>query len=101
MEDTLCGPERAPKMTDAFGDAIRKARVAKGLTLRQLALIADVSHTHLWSVEQGFARCSEWFARRVSEALEMNPDHLPARESPRSHNPGIRRGPYRKRGAQA
>jgi transcriptional regulator with XRE-family HTH domain len=48
-------------------------RVAQKLTLRELAHLADVSHTHLAAVERGERRASSRWMRAVLEALA---DHL-------------------------
>lgn len=51
---------------------IREARLAQGLSIRKLAELAQVDHTHLSRYEKGEAGASQRWLRDVCTALGRN-----------------------------
>jgi DNA-binding XRE family transcriptional regulator len=58
------------------GLAIRDARVAAGMTGRELAAAAGMTSHVLSNVERGHVPCSMWVASRIAEALDTTIDAL-------------------------
>ncbi|HKY58333.1 MAG TPA: helix-turn-helix transcriptional regulator [Aeromicrobium sp.] len=54
------------------GEALRVMREAQGLTLRQLASLADVNHAYLSQVERGLKEAHPRWMQAVKNALADN-----------------------------
>ena len=62
-------PVLDPAGPDRVGERIRALRRARGLTLVQLAGLADLSHPFLSQIERGLARPSLASLERIAHAL--------------------------------
>lgn len=62
----------------AYGEAIRKARVDRGLSLRAAAKQIGISHVFLGQIEQGRGRITEARVEAAAEALGIKPWRLRA-----------------------
>lgn len=62
----------------AFGDRIRRARVMRGYSLRDLAEALDglCSHTHLQKLEKGLAEADSALLAGLSRVLKLRPDYF-------------------------
>lgn len=69
---------RLPEKTEweALGGAIRERRVARELTLVQLAVLVDLSQPFLSQIENGRARPSMTSLYRIAHALDSTPQGL-------------------------
>ena len=73
-----------------LGARIRSFRLARGLTLVELARLAGLSHPFLSQLERGLAQPSLGSLRRIALALETSPIELiAAAEEPDAEAPGI------------
>lgn len=61
--------EATPLLRDVVGARLRRARLAQGRSLRDVAARARVSTGHLSQVERGLAEASSEVLRAVCEAL--------------------------------
>ena len=52
LQDQM-GNNRNDKVLKAFGKNLKKLRVAKGLTTREFADIADIAYSQVWVLESG------------------------------------------------
>jgi transcriptional regulator with XRE-family HTH domain len=59
-----------------FGDRIRRARLRRGLTLDQLAGLADLHHAYLIRIEKGRANPSIGAVVRIYEALGYSAERV-------------------------
>ena len=61
-----------------FGEVLRELRLAKGVSLRKFAVMANISPTYLSQVEQGKVERQPTAERvqRMAELLGENPDEL-------------------------
>jgi transcriptional regulator with XRE-family HTH domain len=60
-----------------IGELIKKAREEKGLSQRQVAIKAGVSHSYLAAVERGVEhRPSPDWLKKVAKALDLNYENL-------------------------
>lgn len=57
-------------------DAVLRARLARGLTLRELAAIAEVSKASIQAIETGLTRPNPATASKLARALELDPADL-------------------------
>lgn len=55
----------------ALGEAIRKARQAKGLSQEQLALLAGVDRSHLGRIERAENEVALLLLKRIANALDL------------------------------
>ena len=60
----------------AFGLLIRKLRKAKGLSLRKLAKLVDVSFVNIAHIENGRVTTSKKIIRQLAKALDYDADKL-------------------------
>ncbi len=64
-------------MAAMLSEAISKARAKKGISLRELARLTDVQHSHLSELETGKRPNPRWLTlARVARALNMKLDPL-------------------------
>lgn len=56
-----------------LGDAIRRAREAKGWSLRELAKMTGLSHSFINQIELGDKQPGLSTAAKLAEALELDP----------------------------
>jgi transcriptional regulator with XRE-family HTH domain len=63
-------------MQARWGEALRKLREERGLTLRSLGEKSDVDYRHLQKVELGKAGLSDERRIRVADALGVDPNEL-------------------------
>ena len=64
--------------TRTFGDLIREARVARDLSLRELARQLNIAPSYLSDIENGRRIPSEEVTRALCQVLELNFDELMA-----------------------
>jgi transcriptional regulator with XRE-family HTH domain len=64
--------------TRTFGDWIREARVARDLSLRELARLLKIAPSYLSDIENGRRIPSEEVTRELSRVLELDFDELMA-----------------------
>lgn len=73
-------PNLSPSKHDpaliALGEAIRRARVAKGLSQEQLALAAEADRSHLGRIERAENEVAYLLLRRIAMALQMTTSEL-------------------------
>ena len=60
----------------AFGLLIRKLRKAKGLSLRELAKLVDVSFVNIAHIENGRVVTSKKVIKQLAKALDYDADRL-------------------------
>jgi transcriptional regulator with XRE-family HTH domain len=60
----------------AFGRAVRKLRLAKGLSQEDLAELADIHRTYVGDVERGTRNISLMNMARLAAALDVPLSHL-------------------------
>lgn len=70
-----CTVHLVPKPKFA-AEKVRHARLARGLTLRQLATIAEVSKASIQAIEAGVTRPWPATASKLARALELDPADL-------------------------
>src|SRR5713226_7490880 len=68
-----------PSMNKSCGEVIREARVARGLSLRELARRIDITPSYLSDIENDRRVPAEEILRALSEELELDFDDLMAR----------------------
>lgn len=61
---------------DAFGRNIRKLRMAKGLTMTELANLCDVEYRQISDVELGKISTSLATIYQIAQGLEISPKDL-------------------------
>jgi len=59
-----------------LGEVIHRAREAKNLSLRQVAIKASFDYTYLSQVEKGKRRPSPDWLKKVAKALDLNYENL-------------------------
>ena len=59
-----------------LGKMIRKLRKAKGLSLRKLAEVVDVSFVNIAHIENGRVKTSKKVLKQIAEALDYDRDEL-------------------------
>jgi transcriptional regulator with XRE-family HTH domain len=64
------------KILVVFGHNLKKRRLAKGLSLREFAAIADVDHAMIDRYERGITNPSLTTIAKLAEALEVEPADL-------------------------
>ncbi|MBQ5939858.1 helix-turn-helix domain-containing protein [Massilia sp. AB1] len=73
-------PNLSPSKHDpaliALGEAIRKARQAKGLSQEQLALLAGADRSHLGRIERAENEIAVLLLKRIASALGMTASQL-------------------------
>jgi transcriptional regulator with XRE-family HTH domain len=60
----------------AFGQAVRKLRVAKGLSQEKLAELADIHRTYVGDVERGTRNIALLNMIKLAAALDVSLSHL-------------------------
>jgi transcriptional regulator with XRE-family HTH domain len=60
----------------AFGQAVRKLRLAKGFSQEKLAELADIHRTYIGDVERGTRNIALLNMTRIASALETTLSHL-------------------------
>jgi len=96
---SLPGPEREPMLRQVFGTVLRRARLAQGRTLAEVAQQAQVSIPYLSEIERGLKEASSEVLAAVCRALDLRALDLVARtyaelnEPDSSHAPGSQRRP--------
>lgn len=75
QDGSLIGEPPAPSAAQEaeVGRRIRRARLERGLTLRQLEELADLSATHLSDIERGRASPTLGALMRIAAALDRDP----------------------------
>lgn len=64
-------------MASALGQKVRELRMARGLTLEQLAQATDSSKSYMWEIEnKDVARPSGEKLNRIAAALGVTPEYL-------------------------
>lgn len=73
-------PNLSPNKHDpvllALGEAIRKARQAKGLSQEQLALLAEADRSHLGRIERAENEIAVLLLKRIANALDVTTSQL-------------------------
>ena len=73
-------PNLSPNKHDpaliALGEAIRKARQAKGLSQEQLALAAGADRSHLGRIERAENEIAVLLLKRIANALDVTASQL-------------------------
>lgn len=73
-------PNLSPNKHDpallALGEAIRKARQAKGLSQEQLALLAEADRSHLGRIERAENEIAVLLLNRIATALGVTASQL-------------------------
>ncbi len=64
------------KILVLFGHNLKKRRMAKGLSLRQFAALADIDHAMIDRYERGITNPSLTTIAKLAEALEIEPAEL-------------------------
>ncbi|MBN8852201.1 MAG: hypothetical protein BGO55_00465 [Sphingobacteriales bacterium 50-39] len=59
-----------------FGENLEKIRMAKGLSLRDLAHIADIDHSTIHRIEKGIANPMLTMIITLANALEVDPAEM-------------------------
>jgi transcriptional regulator with XRE-family HTH domain len=59
-----------------FGQALKKARKGRKLSIRDLAAISDIDHAMIGKYEQGLTNPTLTTICRLAEALEIDPSEL-------------------------
>lgn len=82
-------------MAKTFGRAVRAAREARGLTLRQVAKAAGMSAPQLSSLESGKPENPGWATVvRLAKALGMSLDEAAGLSASKAVAPGLPRGAH-------
>lgn len=55
----------------AFGEAVRKARVAKGVSQEELALGSGIDRSYLGAIERGEQNAGLLHLARIAQALQL------------------------------
>ncbi|MFI6585243.1 MerR family transcriptional regulator [Embleya sp. NPDC050493] len=70
IRTSLSGPDDVPVPDEpADGGRLRRARLASGLSLKELAAMTDTSVSHLSSIERSVERASTQLIARITDAL--------------------------------
>ncbi|HEX7845883.1 MAG TPA: helix-turn-helix transcriptional regulator [Chitinophagaceae bacterium] len=67
---------RNEKVLKAFGKNLKKIRMAKGLTTRQFADLADIAYSQVWTLETGKGDPSLSTLLAICTALEVSLEEL-------------------------
>jgi DNA-binding Xre family transcriptional regulator len=59
-----------------FGENLRKLRLAKGLTLRDMSALCKFEYTHIGEMERGERNVTFTTIMELAEALEVKPRRL-------------------------
>ncbi|MCW3462061.1 helix-turn-helix domain-containing protein [Chitinophaga nivalis] len=65
--------ERANQIKQEFGEKLRKLRKGKKLSMRQLALLADIDHSQIRKIEIGAISPTVPTLYSLAEALGITP----------------------------
>jgi transcriptional regulator with XRE-family HTH domain len=67
---------RQDPVAAAFGERVRRARVARGLSQEELADVAGLHRTYVGSAERGLRNVSLHNILRLAKALQVRPGEL-------------------------
>jgi len=67
-----------PKPAQAFGDAVRSARMARGIAQEELAALAAIERSHMGKMERGEHLPTLALILKVAKALKMSAADLMA-----------------------
>jgi len=67
-----------PKPAQAFGDAVRSARLARGIAQEELAALAGIERSHMGKMERGEHLPTLALILKVANALNMSAAELMA-----------------------
>lgn len=67
---------RERQLLEKLGDTFRKAREAKGLSLRKLGDIAEMDYNNISDIERGLVNPTYITIISLAEALEIDPAQL-------------------------
>jgi len=67
-----------PKPAQAFGDAVRSARLARGIAQEELAALAGIERSHMGKMERGEHLPTLALILKVAKALKMSAADLMA-----------------------
>jgi len=67
-----------PKPAQAFGDAVRNARLARGIAQEELAALAGIERSHMGKMERGEHLPTLALILKVANALKMSAAELMA-----------------------
>jgi len=67
-----------PKPAQAFGDAVRTARLARGIAQEELAALAGIERSHMGKMERGEHLPTLALIFKVAKALKMSATDLMA-----------------------
>jgi len=67
-----------PKPAQAFGDAVRTARLARGIAQEELAALAGIERSHMGKMERGEHLPTLALILKVAKALKMGAAELMA-----------------------
>jgi len=67
-----------PKPAQAFGDAVRSARMASGIAQEELAALAGIERSHMGKMERGEHLPTLALILKVANALKMSAAELMA-----------------------
>lgn len=67
---------RNDKVINIFGHNVRKYRIAKGLTMVQLAVLCDVEYGAISTIERRLVNCTISTAHAIAKALDVSLDQL-------------------------
>jgi len=67
-----------PKPAQAFGDAVRTARLARGIAQEELAALAEIERSHMGKMERGEHLPTLALILKVAKALKMSAANLMA-----------------------
>lgn len=67
---------RNDKVINTFGQNVRKYRIAKGLTMVQLAMLCDIEYGAISTIERGLVNCTISTAHAIAKALDVTIDIL-------------------------
>ncbi len=62
---------RDQKLIDLFGKHLRKLRAERGLSMRELALIAEIEYKQIFSIENGKVNCTISTLNAIAKALDI------------------------------
>jgi len=65
-----------PKPAQAFGDAVRSARLARGIAQEELAALAGIERSHMGKMERGEHLPTLALMLKVANALKMSAAEL-------------------------
>ncbi len=64
------------KLISLFGDRVRKLRIQKGYSMRDLAAYADIEYSQISKIETGKINTTISTAYAISQALEVSLESL-------------------------